>query len=54
MKYRVSYRFTGYWNTVVEADNEDAARNIAIERSYDVDCGDLHNIDWAENCIELV
>lgn len=44
--YNVTFSVEGYYSMSVEAEDEDEARDIALEDSYDIDCGDLEDIDW--------
>lgn len=46
MRYAIPIRFTGRITYIVEAENEESARNIAAELAYDANCGDLTDVDW--------
>lgn len=50
-KYEVTKRVTGYFRTVVEADDEAQAHAIADGLCSDADFGPLEDVDWENGSI---
>lgn len=46
--FRFTYSVEGYVEIEVAADSEEEARKIALQKSSEINCGELHDVDWNE------
>lgn len=46
--FRFTYSVERYVEIEVSAANEDEARKLALQKSSEINCGDLQNVDWNE------
>lgn len=44
-KYDVTFTMDGYYTCTVEANSEEEAEKLAKEELYDVDCGELQDVN---------